>query len=396
MDREPPIRLKGLAWDHKRCWGPLESSIPVFRELHPNVDIEWDRQHLSSFGEGDLQSVLERYDLLIIDHPFIGEAAKHTYFHDLNKLLPASLIDAHQTHSVGASYRSYLYDDALYALPIDAASQVAAFRQDVFDAESFSVPTRLDELLILGGKAKRKGLYLGFPAIPLDIMCSFLSVTAAMGSPLKTGEDFIPYPAYTRAVSVLQTLLEYAHPDSHDWNPIRCYEHMVAHDDVPYNPLGFGYLNYSSRHLTAPLQFGDIVAFNNRLPAQGGLLGGAGIAISRHSKNSDAAANYLSFLCQPDFQSKEYIFSGGQPGYGGAWQNPDADLQYSNFFAETLPATTHAYLRPRFPGFMDFFRFATTDIAKAVRKEKDEKAVWKKLSDAYRDCQSADAPSANG
>ena len=69
-------KLRGLAWDHRRCWGPLEASAPAWQASHPSVEITWDRRSLHAFGEAPLEAVLGNYDLVIYDHPFVGEIAE--------------------------------------------------------------------------------------------------------------------------------------------------------------------------------------------------------------------------------------------------------------------------------------------------------------------------------
>ncbi len=70
------VTLKGLAWDHRRCWGPLEASIPAYCAAHPDIDIRWDRRSLFEFGEGRLDEAVRTHDLVVFDHPFVGEVAR--------------------------------------------------------------------------------------------------------------------------------------------------------------------------------------------------------------------------------------------------------------------------------------------------------------------------------
>ena len=70
------VKLRGLAWDHRRCWGPLDASVEPYCAAHPGTEIEWDRRSLYEFGEGALDPVLAAYDLVVFDHPFIGDIAR--------------------------------------------------------------------------------------------------------------------------------------------------------------------------------------------------------------------------------------------------------------------------------------------------------------------------------
>ena len=69
--------ITGIAWDHRRCWGPLDASIAPYRAA-TGEEVRWDRRSLYSFGEGDLGSYADKYDLVIYDHPFVGDISRNT------------------------------------------------------------------------------------------------------------------------------------------------------------------------------------------------------------------------------------------------------------------------------------------------------------------------------
>ena len=98
---------------------------------------------------------------------------------------------------------------------------------------------------------------------------------------------------------------------SPNWNPIRCYDHMVAKDDVVYVPFAFGYVNYAARRPTPPhLAFADV-------PRPG--VGGRPARRRRHRRqrpveNREAAIDYALYLCSPQIQRATMSRAGGQPG----------------------------------------------------------------------------------
>jgi multiple sugar transport system substrate-binding protein len=67
--------LKGLAWGHRRATGPLEPLSAAFRRDHPDVSVEWSVRPLSDFEHQPIASIADRFDLMIIDHPFCGDIA---------------------------------------------------------------------------------------------------------------------------------------------------------------------------------------------------------------------------------------------------------------------------------------------------------------------------------
>ncbi|MEO1226759.1 MAG: ABC transporter substrate-binding protein, partial [Pseudomonadota bacterium] len=86
------IQLRGLAWDHRRCWGPLEASVPAYRALQPDIQVAWNRRSLWEFGEGRLDGPAADYDLVIYDHPFVGEVARDGLMLDLMRFLSVDQI----------------------------------------------------------------------------------------------------------------------------------------------------------------------------------------------------------------------------------------------------------------------------------------------------------------
>src|SRR5215470_633611 len=81
------IVLKGLTWDHPRGYAPLLAGVAEYKQQNPRIRIQWDRRTLREFGEAPIEQYLDRYDLIIVDHPFVGFAAAHDVLVDLAPLL---------------------------------------------------------------------------------------------------------------------------------------------------------------------------------------------------------------------------------------------------------------------------------------------------------------------
>jgi multiple sugar transport system substrate-binding protein len=356
--------LTGLAWDHRRCWGPLEASVPGYSAAHPGLTIHWDRRSLYEFGEGRLEDALRDFDLVLLDHPFIGDVARNGLLAPFDAYLTDAARQTFAAESVGKSWQSYQADGRQWALPIDAAAQVASYRPDLLDRLGGEVPRTHGEVIALGGKARAQGKWLGLPLVPTDAMCLILTGAAIAGHPIAATEDlFLAESALADVLDRLREIVALAHPDSWSWNPIRCYDHMIARDDVVYVPFAFGYVNYASRGEAPYLRFADIPAS----PPIGSLLGGAGIGVSAFSKERDAAAEYALHLCSPEFQRSEYVTAGGQPGMLSAWTDTAVNRATHGFFRDTLATMRGAYLRGTHPGFVGFFRAGAPKAAAAIR-----------------------------
>ena len=66
------IELKGIAWDHPRGYKPLIAVSKEYEKHHPYVTIKWDVRSLKEFGDMPVEHLIERYDLITIDHPVVG------------------------------------------------------------------------------------------------------------------------------------------------------------------------------------------------------------------------------------------------------------------------------------------------------------------------------------
>lgn len=368
-------KLRGLAWDHRRCWGPLQASIEPFCASRSELEITWDRRSLHEFGEGAMDVALAAYDLVIIDHPFVGEIARDHLALPFDAYLTAADLAFFKKDSVGRSWESYSMDGRQWALPIDAACHVASCRPDLMHAHG-DLPTTHDEVLDLGRRLRRDGKWLGLPLVSTDAMCLLLTLS----NPKADGDEFIGPETMERAIDELRELASLAHPKSVEWNPIRCYDHMIAHDDVVYVPFAFGYVNYASRTEGTYLKFADAPLTGSA----GAILGGAGICVSSRSKEQKAAIDYALFLCSAEYQRGPYVREEGQPASLKAWRDDGANSMSRDFFRGTLKTAQASYLRPRYPGFVAFFRDAAPRVAAAIRGETAtaDLSVW--INDRYR------------
>jgi multiple sugar transport system substrate-binding protein len=377
------ITLKGLTWDHPRGYAPLLGGIPEYRAQNSEVKIQWDRRTLREFGEAPIQQYLDRYDLLIVDHPFVGFAAAHDALVDLAPFISEADKTRFAADSVGPSWQSYWYGSGLWALPIDAAAQVASYRPDLLRALSPTVPVTLDDVLELGEKARKAGKYIVLPACPTDAISLFFTLSAILGYAIsEDSERFVDDSVAAAALDRLHALIELAHPRSVEWNPIQVYDFMISCSDAVYCPYGFGYSNYSRVGNSVRLKFTNAPAADQRGCA-GTMLGGTGVAISRLSPHPSEAIAYAKWLVSPEHQRGTYFREGGQPASLTAWSDSSVNAGADGFFSGTLPTLQTAYLRPRFDGFVRFFEAAGVQINRCLLGELEDASLIRWINDCY-------------
>lgn len=381
MTRSPDVALRGITWDHSRGLLPLLATAQRFEELHPGVTIAWDKRSLQAFADAPIEELAERFDLLIIDHPFAGFAAGHPTLVPLDRHLPRSFLDDQAANSVGASHASYAAGGHQWALAVDAATPVSAHRPDLLGRFGAEVPQTWDDLLELA----RRGL-VAFPAIPVDALMQFYMLCLALGAEPGGWEGgVVELEAGAAALDLLRELVCAAGAENLERNPIRVYEAMVGGDDLVYCPFAYGYVNYARpAYARAPLRFGGLVALEGtRLRST---LGGTGLAISERCRGDalGVAVEYAAFVASPACQRGLYVESGGQPGHRGAWLDAAANRATDDFFRRTLPTLDEAYLRPRFDGYIPFQDRAGPMVHAHLRDGGDAAAVVAELNRLYR------------
>jgi multiple sugar transport system substrate-binding protein len=377
------MMLKGLTWDHPRGFSPLVGGALEYQKHQPPVTIQWDRRSLREFGEAPIERYLDRYDLIIVDHPFVGFAARHDALVDLAPFLTSGEQETFAADSVGPSWESYWYAGGLWALPIDAATQVASYRPELLMSLSTTVPQSMEQVMDLGHAARTTGRWIVLPVCPTDAISLFFTLSANLGHPIPEETEVFAEEAVAREVlGRLHALVAVAHPKSMDWNPIQVYDFMTATSDIVYCPYGFGYSNYSRTGRSPSLKFTNAPAAGERGCA-GTMLGGTGVAVSRRSRYPREAIAYAKWLTTPQHQAGTYFREGGQPASLSAWTDPAVDAASGGFFSATLPTLQTAYVRPRFNGFVRFFEAAGIEINRCLRGQLDDASLVRWLNGQY-------------
>mgnify|MGYP000088089130 FL=1 len=370
------IKLKGITWDHARGYDPLIASSELYFK-EKGIQVDWQKRSLTNFGDQSLEALSKQFDLIIMDHPHVGVAEASQCLLPLNDLLPANILNELKISSAGPSFESYHYHEKQWALPIDAAMQCASYRADLMVNDS--LPNTWEEVFALAKTLASKKLYIGMALCPTDCLCSFLSLTAQFGSPIQENNELLVEPSVgIKALSMLRTMRDIFHPKALDWNPIALYDYMAEQNDIAYSPLTFCYTNYSRAGFRK-----NILKYHTAPEINNAVLGGAGIAITSSCSNVQEAAHYAAWISSDVVQSTIYVNAQGQPGNKMAWENKQANVITNNFFSNTMPSLTNAYLRPRYQGWPKFQTFIGETIHAYLLHDTAPELVLEKLQAAY-------------
>jgi multiple sugar transport system substrate-binding protein len=377
---EKEINLRGITWNHSRGLLPMVATAQRFSELNPHVHITWEKRSLQQFADYSIQELAERFDLLVIDHPWAGFAAKTKSIIPLDNYLDHAYLEDQRQNSVGASYESYHYDGHLWALPIDAATPVAASRSDILLEKGLQLPKDLKDLLQLADL----GL-VAFAGIPIDVLMNFYTLCCSLGEdPCQTDDRVISAATGIKSLQLYRELAVRIDSANFDRNPIQVYEAMTTTDDIAYCPFAYGYSNYSRRgYAEKVLHFHDMISLDGVTNLRS-TLGGTGLAISSKCLAIPEAVAYASYVGSPECQRGLFFESGGQPGHRTAWKNVEVNRQSQQYFEQTLPALERAFLRPRYHGSMFFQDHAGDVIRQYLMNGGDEIKILSSLNELYQ------------
>lgn len=373
------VTLTGITWNHTRGYIPVEAAAQRFMDEHPHVTITWQKRSLKDFGDFPIERLAERFDLLIIDHPFAGYAAAHPVLVPLDVHLPADYLADQEANSVGASYRSYVEGGHLWALPVDAATPISGWRPDLLERHGVALPETWDDLLALA----RRGL-VAVAAAPVDCQMHLYMLCLGLGEePFQSDEEIASREIGIAALELLRELIATCGPANVDRNPIRTWEALSRTDQYVYCPFAYGYSNYGRADYTANrLKFGGLVSLNGRRLRS--TLGGTGLAISTRCQELETALAYAAYVASPECQTGLYALTGGQPGHRAAWLDPSINELCNGFFKDTLQTLDEAYLRPRYDGYIPFQDHAGDLVRDYVRDGGDSGATLDAINALYR------------
>ena len=376
--------LRGITWDHPRGLAGLAATAAAYQAVRPGIGVEWATRTLQAFADQPVDQLARRFDLIYLDHPAVGEAAARACLVPLDEHLDRATLAVQATGSVGRSAESYVWGGHRWALATDAAAQVAAYRPDLLGRAGVVLPRTWPEALDAATALRRAGLWAAMAAIPVDAVCAFLAVCAALGETPFFAGHVVTRRIGRSALALLRALVERCHPASLEWSPPAVLEQMSTADDVAWCPLAFGYANYSRPGFRDRL----VLAAPPPAGADGvplGTLGGAGLAVSAHSAAVADAVAYAAYVADPVVQRTVYFQAGGQPGHRSAWTDGAVNAAASGFFSATLGALDAALLRPRHNGFLAFQETAGNLVHAHLRDGGDPDRVLAAVDDAYTD-----------
>jgi multiple sugar transport system substrate-binding protein len=373
------IILNGITWGHSRGITPLLALSQRYSELHPHIEIRWKKRTLQEFADFPIEKLTHEYDLLIIDHPWVGCAAATNCVLPLEQYLSPAYLQDQLDNSVGYSHLSYQYDDHQWALAIDAATPAASYRADLLQQHNTGVPHTWNDLLDLAKDGK-----VAVPAIPIDILMNFYGFCIAHGAePFSNEEEVIGEGIGLQAITTMKELYSRIDKTMFNYNPIAVAEQMSTTDKYWYCPFAYAYSNYARKgYANRLLTYADVVSVKGRQLRT--TIGGTGLSVSAFSKQRDIAIDFTSWAVSGECQRTIYVQHGGQPGHRSAWVDEESNRLTHNFFSRVLPVMENGYVRPRYNGYLYFQDHAGDPLQDCLKNDSDPVIALKKMNAIYQ------------
>ncbi len=371
--------LSGITWGHSRGITPLLAASQRYEELNRGVEIKWNKRTLQEFADFPIEKLTEQYDLLIIDHPWVGCAAATKCVLPLNEYLSKEYLEDQLINSVGYSHPSYIYKNSQWALAIDAATPAASYRKDQFEKNKNPLPQTWEDVLVLAKAGK-----VAVPAIPIDLLMSFYSFCIAHGKePFQNLDEVIGVQTGVQAIETMKEFYSIVDKKMFSCNPIAVAEIMSTTDDYWYCPFAYCYSNYSRKgYAKNLLHYTDVVSFNgNKFRTT---IGGTGLAVSAFSKHKKIALDFATWIVSGEMQRTLYVQHGGQPGHRSAWKDGEANQLTHDFFKNILPIMDNGWVRPRYNGYLHFQDHAGLPLQKCLLENGDPAETLNEMNKIYR------------
>ena len=102
-------RYRALTWDHPRGYNALAAAAAALDPARDALAIAWDKQPLEGFESHPIADLCSRYDLVVLDHPHVGEAVEAGCLQPLEEVFEPQYIADLAAATIGPCLSSYRY-----------------------------------------------------------------------------------------------------------------------------------------------------------------------------------------------------------------------------------------------------------------------------------------------
>lgn len=347
--------LRGLTWGHRRAIEPLRASAAAFK-AETGIEVDWRVRSLEDFEHQSFAQAVKTTDLIVFDHPHLGDVVTGNLLLPLHPLLGDEVALGEATSFIGQSLVSYRANGDTWAVPVDGATIHAVFRPDLMQALDVEVPRRWADAIALMKRAKRRGYLALLSGQGHHLLLTLASIMANLGHrwlASGSGNGFeLDRAALADALDRIDEALDAGDRErSLTLNAIGVHELLASEPSTIYCPAAYGYAVYGlHRQWPFRLAFGPFPG-PGPVPHVGTMIGGAGVGITHACADLVSASRYLIHLWRDETQRRIFARASGQPARIESWNDSEVDAMFNGFFTDTFATVATASIRPRFAGY---------------------------------------------
>ena len=364
------MKLVGMTWDHARAYDSLVAASERFA-AERGVEISWQKRSLQAFADEPIEGIARVHDLVILDHPHVGQIAES------GCLLALPDFPGPADASLGGSVESYIWKGRTWSYPVDAACQMAVDRPDL----GGDFPDHWEDVLETPDRFD-----IVTPLLPVDAFDLMLTLLASRGeSELPFSPDaFCSDENGLYALKILKALFRMGPSEQVGWNPIKVLEILSGTDEFTGSPALFGYINYARPDFRSHrLTYRNLPTFRGS-SVRRGILGGAGIGVSSFCEHPEEAIAFARWVTSEEIQSTTYIENEGQPAHLGTWNRLRHAPRYTGFLDGAYDTITTAWTRPREEWFLHFVDDLCEIFPAFFQKDRAEDAMLADINAIFR------------
>lgn len=316
----------------------------------------------------------------MIDHPWAGFCFDRNLVRNLKPLITTEQWNDLEQNCGGPSFKSYVFENKLLAVPIDMATPVPSWRPDLLKKNDIPLPLTWNDLIALADKN-----FMIMPGFGADLFLNWLMLLHALDAhPFHNPDTIAEKEKAIEAMSLLKRLAEPMPKEIINWNPIIIAEIMTREDKFAYCPFAYSYSNYCRPSFAGkPLKYGNLVQLNGK-PLKS-ILGGTGISISSECKEIELALDFSLYCASANVQANIYTYAGGQPARKEAWLSEELIPFTGGFFSDSYQSHENALMRPRYNGYVPLQEKAGVPLQQFILGETSQKKTWDFITQYYHE-----------
>jgi multiple sugar transport system substrate-binding protein len=157
---------------------------------------------------------------------------------------------------------------------------------------------------------------------------------------------------------------------------------MVAREDLVFCPAVYCYATYAEADIAHPLRFSNLPGLAGANP-RGSTIGGAGVGVSAHVADREAAFAYLRYLMESATQ-KAFAAHHGQPARIDSWEDEAIAARFGGCYPDTRATMEGCWIRPRYAGYLAFQAEGGALVEQHLRGEIGFEALYERLTALHR------------